>query len=108
MRIVGACRRYAAVELGGMSIRLAIAEGSVDNIVERTVLITETPEVTLPKIVAWLREQQPFVSLGIASFGPIDPRKGSPTYGYITTTPKVSWRNFNLLEALDVFGVPTG
>lgn len=40
--------------------------------------------------------------------GPIDPRKGSPTFGQITSTPKVLWRNFNVYKALDVFGVPVG
>lgn len=83
------CRRYAAVELGGMTIRVAIAEGTVENIVERTNFKTDTPNQTMPKVVAWLRKRQPFISLGVASFGPIDPRRDSPTYGYITTTPKV-------------------
>ena len=27
-------------------------------------------------------------ALGVGSFGPIDPDLTSPTYGYITTTPK--------------------
>ena len=62
----------------------------------------------MAKIVAWLKARQPFVSLGIASFGPIDPRVGSPTFGQITTTPKAAWRNFNVYKALDVFGVPVG
>jgi fructokinase len=56
--------------------------------------------------VAWLEAHRPFVAIGIASFGPIDPRPGSKTFGYITTTPKVGWRNFDLYGALDVFGVP--
>ena len=30
-----------------------------------------------------------FSAVGIASFGPIDARRGSNTFGYITTTPKV-------------------
>ena len=30
----------------------------------------------------------PLAAIGIASFGPIDPRRGSPTFGYITSTPK--------------------
>jgi len=39
-------------------------------------------------------------ALGIASFGPIDLDRTSPTYGYITTTPKTAWRNFDLVGAL--------
>src|SRR6476620_6546566 len=38
--------------------------------------------------------------LGIASFGPIDLDRTSPTCGYITTTPKTAWRNFDLVGAL--------
>ena len=30
----------------------------------------------------------PLAAIGIGSFGPLDLRTGSPTYGYITTTPK--------------------
>jgi hypothetical protein len=30
--------------------------------------------------------------VGVATFGPIDPKVTSPTYGYITTTPKEGWK----------------
>ena len=33
------------------------------------------------------------MSIRIASFGPVGLRKGSKSYGYITTTPKPGWRN---------------
>mmetsp|Transcript_35880 Transcript_35880/g.94039 ORF Transcript_35880/g.94039 Transcript_35880/m.94039 type:complete len:382 (-) Transcript_35880:40-1185(-) len=98
--------RFAAVELGGMSIRVAIAEDSPENIVDRKTYKTLSPADTIPPIVEWLRERQPFSSLGIASFGPIDPRPESKTFGFITSTPKVEWRNFDLYGAFDVFGVP--
>jgi len=39
-------------------------------------------------------------ALGIASFGPIDLNRGSASYGYVTTTPKTAWRNFDLRGAL--------
>ena len=38
-----------------------------------------------------------FEAIGIAAFGPLDLNKDSPTYGYITTTPKPGWKYFNLL-----------
>lgn len=100
---------FAAVELGGMTIRVAIAEGTVENIVDRTTFKTGTdPAAVMSKIVQWLEKKQPFDCLGVASFGPIDPRQGSATFGQITSTPKVAWRNYDVLAALDVFGVPTG
>jgi len=92
-----------------MTIRAAIAKGQVDNITEfQTFQTGENPKATMAEIVAWLRERQPFDALGIASFGPIDPRPGSATFGHITTTPKLAWRNFDVYSALNVFDVPVG
>ena len=39
----------------------------------------------------------PLAAIGIGSFGPLDLRTGSPTYGYITTTPKPGWRNADVV-----------
>lgn len=39
-------------------------------------------------------------ALGVGCFGPIDLNRNSPTYGYITTTPKIAWRNFDILDSL--------
>lgn len=38
--------------------------------------------------------------LGVGSFGPIDIDRKSPTYGYITSTPKKNWENTNILGIL--------
>jgi len=35
-------------------------------------------------------------AVGIASFGPLDLDPDSPTYGYITTTPKAGWEHVDL------------
>jgi len=35
-------------------------------------------------------------AIGIGSFGPVDLNPDSPTYGYITTTPKTEWAHFDL------------
>ncbi|ETV74825.1 hypothetical protein, variant [Aphanomyces astaci] len=46
--------------------------------------------------------------IGIASFGPVDLNPASPTYGYITTTPKPHWANTNIVGAFKAkyTGVP--
>jgi hypothetical protein len=47
-----------------------------------------------------------FVSIGIASFGPIDAKPNSPNFGYITSTPKPNWGWTDVLGGLglrDVF-----
>jgi len=47
--------------------------------------------------------------LGVGSFGPVEVNSRSKHYGYITTTPKVKWKNYNLLGRLkDHFNVPIG
>lgn len=38
--------------------------------------------------------------MSVGSFGPIDIKPESPTYGYITTTPKAGWANVDLLGKL--------
>ncbi len=48
------------------------------------------------------------VALGVASFGPIDLDVSSPTYGYITTTPKPLWGNADVLSGLRSLNVPLG
>ena len=45
--------------------------------------------------------------MGIGSFGPIDPNPKSPTYGYITSTPKRNWKNCDFAGAVGrALGVP--
>ncbi len=39
-------------------------------------------------------------ALGIASFGPLDCRPLSPSYGYITSTPKPGWASTDLAGTL--------
>lgn len=38
----------------------------------------------------------------IASFGPIDPKIGSSTFGFITSTPKPGWANTDVIGLLGV------
>jgi len=48
-------------------------------------------------------------ALGIASFGPVELRPDSPSYGFITSTPKPGWRNTDLAQRLARrFGLPVG
>jgi fructokinase len=43
---------------------------------------------------------EPISALGVACFGPIDPDPASPTFGYITTTPKPHWANTPVVQPL--------
>ena len=40
------------------------------------------------------------VGIGIGSFGPIDIHRDSATYGYITSTPKLAWQNFDFVGTM--------
>ncbi|EDQ85925.1 uncharacterized protein MONBRDRAFT_33963 [Monosiga brevicollis MX1] len=96
---------YAAVEGGGTSWRAAIAVGRPDNIVERTTFKTEKPEVTLVAIRKWL-DARKYDSLGIGTFGPIQPDRSHPQYGCITSTPKPFWKNAKVVQTLCPSGIP--
>jgi fructokinase len=69
------------------------------------------PAVVLPAVVKWFKEREthlgrPLSAIGIASFGPVDLDESHPnSYGCITSTPKLDWRDTNLLRPFkDEFG----
>jgi fructokinase len=88
--------RLAAVEGGGTTWVVAIAEGTPENVVDRAEFPTTSPAETLGKCCEWLQKQQ-YDCIGIACFGPVDLQINSPTYGYITTTPKPGWKNTDVV-----------
>ena len=47
-----------------------------------------------------LDQLYPFDALGISCFGPLELNKTKEKYGYITTTPKLQWKDTNILEIL--------
>lgn len=92
--------RFAAVEGGGTSWVVAIVENEVDNFIEVAEFPTQDPQSTLSSIRQWLRERAPFDAIGVATFGPVDARVTSSTYGFITTTPKTGWKNTDVIGLL--------
>lgn len=99
--------RIGALEAGGTKMVCAIGnEGG--EILERISLPTETPESTMPNIIKYFKENK-IEALGIGSFGPVDLDKSSPTYGYITTTPKLAWANYNIVGNIkEALNIPIG
>ncbi len=93
--------KFGGVECGGSSFKVCVSDGET-TIVERAVFHTTTPSETLKQVCDWLKERKPFVAVGIASFGPVDLDPSSPTYGYITTTPKPNWHNVDVLGPIKV------
>ncbi|HEX4736514.1 MAG TPA: ROK family protein [Allosphingosinicella sp.] len=83
----------AGVELGGTKCICTLASRDGEIVAQETVPTTN-PEETLGWIEAVLgrwKAERGFAALGIASFGPVDLDPASPTWGFITTTPKPGW-----------------
>ncbi|HSH02816.1 MAG TPA: ROK family protein [Anaerolineae bacterium] len=91
------------IEAGGTKFVCAIGTGP-DDIRAEIRFPTTTPSDTLAQAITFFQEQQnehgPLAALGVAAFGPLDPHPQSPTYGYITTTPKPQWKNTDVVGPL--------
>ncbi len=89
----------AGVELGGTKCICILGTGP-DDIRARVTVPTLDPDTTLDSIAAviqkWREQPGPPVALGVASFGPIDLRRNSPTYGCMGATPKRGWANADI------------
>jgi fructokinase len=77
------------------------------NLTEVEVIPTTTPPETLGRVVEFFkRDSVRVASLGVGSFGPVDLRVGSDTFGWIKKTAKPGWSTTNvvgaLIEELDV------
>lgn len=88
---------FGGVEAGGTKFVCAIGTGP--EIVERVSFPTTTPEQTLRMAIDFFHNRQ-LAAIGIASFGPVDLDPASPTYGFITATPKDGWRNTDIAGPL--------
>jgi fructokinase len=96
---------YGAIEAGGTKWVCAVGTGP-DQVVAHTTFPTTTPAETLGHAIAFLRPHT-LDAIGVGSFGPVDVHHGSPTWGYITTTPKLGWANTNVAPLLQhTLGVP--
>lgn len=96
-----------ALEAGGTKMVCAIGNENGE-IFEQVSIPTETPKITIPRLIQYFKEKK-IEALGIGSFGPIDLDKSSPTYGYITSTPKLKWADYNIVGAFkETLGLPVG
>ena len=88
----------AAVEAGGTKFicGLGTEEGKI---IEKINIPTTNPEETMKRVIEYFKDKK-FDVMGVGSFGPIDPVKGSETYGYITKTPKPYWSDYNMIGEL--------
>jgi fructokinase len=82
-----------AVEAGGTKFVLGVGTCPEDIVIHQ--IATTSPEATVAAAVCWLKEHR-VTAIGIGSFGPVDLDRSSARWGYITSTPKMGWRNFDL------------
>jgi len=100
---------YGGVEAGGTKVCCAIGRGP-EAILAIEQFPTTTPAETMARVIGFFRSHAPrsggLAGLGVASFGPVDLSPQSPTFGWITSTPKPGWANTDLAtplqQALDI------
>ncbi|WP_026676259.1 ROK family protein [Fictibacillus gelatini] len=99
--------RFGAIEAGGTKFVCGIGNEK-GKILKQISFPTTTPEETMEHVYAFFADEK-LDAIGIGSFGPIDLHKNSSTYGFITSTPKQHWKNFNFVgEMKKRFSVPIG
>jgi fructokinase len=87
---------YGGIEAGGTKFVCVIGTDP-RNILTEERFPTTTPDETIARSVDFFtRHGHDLAAIGIGSFGPVDLNPQSPTYGYITTTPKPGWAQVDL------------
>lgn len=101
----------AGIEAGGTKFNCIIARDP-DHILVEAQIPTTTPDQTIPKVCAFFKEQAGshnirLSRIGLGFFGPLDLNPSSPTFGSITSTPKLPWRNTPVLTMIrNALGIP--
>jgi fructokinase len=91
---------FGAIEAGGTKFICGIGTGPDDLVVAQ--FPTTTPDITVANVTKFFKEEagDRLESIGIGSFGPVDLNTSSPHYGYITSTPKKGWNNYDLVGTI--------
>ena len=100
---------FGCIEAGGTKFMCAVGTGPGDLTVAS--FPTSSPKVTLKSVAEFFRREagERLDAVGIGSFGPVDLDRQSASFGYITSTPKIEWQNYDLAGFFHgEFGVPVG
>ncbi len=96
-------RRYGAVEAGGTKFVCAVGDRE-GRILDEVRIETRAPAETLNEVCRYFHAAAAkfgvLAGVGIGGFGPLDLKPQSPTFGFITSTPKPGWKNTDLAGAL--------
>lgn len=103
-----------AIEAGGTKFVCGIFETSEGKPGEKPALLsrisipTTDPDTTIKACLDWFTATgKPPAALGIGCFGPVDLDPASPSWGFVTSTPKPGWRNAPLATVFrERLGIP--
>jgi len=103
---------YGGIEAGGTKFVCVIGTGP-DDVVETLRIDVAGPAQTIGAALAFFRAAVAagtrLTALGIGSFGPVELRRGHPSYGWITTTPKAGWSGTDIVGPFAAgLGIPVG
>ena len=103
---------FGGIEGGGTKFVCAVGTEKGEILAE-TRFPTTTPDETLARAVTFFKQQTqalgPLASIGVASFGPLDPQPASATFGTILPTPKPGWTGADIIGPLrSAFDIPIG
>ena len=97
---------YVGIELGGTNFSVAIGvphygeDGRINSFTIRNQMTGRTegnPEATVDHIKEFLKDET-YEFIGICTFGPLCLDQHSPKFGFITSTPKTTYRDFPILQ----------
>src|SRR5207253_2660188 len=87
---------FGGIEAGGTKWVCAIGSGP-DDLQELVTFPTTLPDETISRAADFFASNGGLAAIGVGSFGPVDVRRSSPTWGRITTTPKRGWADTDLI-----------
>ena len=107
---MGSVKLFGGIEGGCTKFNCIVASSPYD-IRREERFPTTTPNETLDKAIRFFKQAEAdfgkLSALGIACFGPLDPKPASPTFGFILPTTKPNWSNVNVLGKIkSAFDIP--
>lgn len=100
---------FGCIEAGGTKFVCGVGTGPDD--LRLGSFPTSSPAATIETVGSFFRDNvtEGLSAVGIGSFGLVDLHPESPTFGYITSTPKLDWQLFDFAGAVRrTLGVPVG
>jgi len=93
---------YGGIEAGGTKFKCIVGRGP-EEVIAQTEFPTSSPSETLERAIQFFRpfyDAGELQAIGIGTFGPCDLDRSSPTYGFITSTPKPGWQNTDVVGVI--------